>query len=140
MAASWTAGLPKLSMAMRGQTLSASRRRTASAVVRETFSTAVCRGCLPARHVLADDNGRIAARLREKGVATSLTTFSGSTAPSWVMWVQAETTAGAPWLLARVKQVRSTCRELSSPLPAKPLATGLQLGVVILPTGNVNKD
>jgi len=46
MAASWTAGLPKLSMAMRGQTLRAWCRRTPSAVVLETFSAVVCRECL----------------------------------------------------------------------------------------------
>ena len=88
----------------------------------------------------ADDevNGT-AARLREKEVATSFTMFSGSTAPCWVMKVRAETTAGAGWLLARVKQVRPTCRRSSSPLLAKPLAIGLRLGVVILRTGNVNK-
>lgn len=86
MAASWTAGLPKLSMAMRGQTLRASRRRTPSAVVREMFSTAVCREGLPARHVRANDEiNATAACLREKEVVTSLTMFSGSTAQSLAM-------------------------------------------------------
>jgi len=72
-------------MAMRGQTLRASRRLTPSAVVLETFSTVVCRECLPAHHVLADGDRAIAARLREKEVVTSLAMFSGSTAPSRMM-------------------------------------------------------
>ena len=45
MAASWTAGLPKLSKAMRGQTLRAWRKVAPSARLTTTFSAAVCREC-----------------------------------------------------------------------------------------------
>src|SRR6266568_3286525 len=45
MAASCTAGLPKLSKAMRGQTLSAWRKVAPSARLTATFSAALCREC-----------------------------------------------------------------------------------------------
>jgi hypothetical protein len=45
MAASCTAGLPKLSKAMRGQTLRAWRKVAPSARLTATFSAAVCREC-----------------------------------------------------------------------------------------------
>jgi len=43
MAASWTAGLPKLSKAMRGHTLRAWRKVASSARLMATFSAVVCR-------------------------------------------------------------------------------------------------
>ena len=67
MAASWTAGLPKLSKAMRGQTPSAWRTVAASARLMATFSAVVCRQ-YPSRSLA------IGERMLQDEVLASLTT------------------------------------------------------------------
>jgi len=54
--------------------------------------------------------------------------------------MQGETTAGARWLLARVKQLRATSLRPSSPLVPKRFAMGLRLGMIIFRTGNRQED
>ena len=77
MAASCTAGLPKLSKAMRGQTLSAWRKLAPSARLTETLSAAVCREC-PRSHLRAGSGGArsppAAVRMRNDEVLAPLTT------------------------------------------------------------------